>query len=168
MWRCPWRISCDHHLLYTPGWFSTQDCPSASQIRLQVRKCPGPNLVILFWQYCPQAGSFLSPSPLTPTGQRQEGGSFKPSLQANGQVMSMLPWPQGCRDELHSPNLAQMLAASNHLSILLQGLLHRKNLDFPDFQHLIFRFNLRAKCGSRSTDGNAASVMDTRQTLLLP
>lgn len=89
------------------------------------------------------------------------------------QVRSMLPWPQGCRNELYSPNLAKMLAASNHLSILLQGLLHR-NLDFPDCQHLIFRLlphesiGLRAECGSRNTDGNTATVIDTRQILLLP
>lgn len=84
----------------------------------------------------------------------------------------MLPWPQGCRDKLYSPNL-EMLAASNHLSILLQGFLHR-HLDFPDFQHLIFRIlphesiGLRAKCSSRSTDGNTATVTDTRKILLLP
>lgn len=101
--------------------------------------------------------------------RKEEGGSFKPPLQA----MSMLPWPQGRRGELYSPNLAKMLVAPNHFVVFLQGLLHR-NVDFPDFQHLIFKMsphesvNLGAKHGRTSTDGKTDSVTDTRQTGLLP
>lgn len=87
--------------------------------------------------------------------------------------MSTLPWPQGHRGELYSPNLARTLAVAHHLDVLPKGLLCR-NLDFPDLRRLIFKISphesvdLGAKRGNTSTDGKTASEIDTKQILLLP